>query len=207
MKAFHVSFEGTSGSGKSTQANLLVERLRTYGIHAEYVKNPNGTPFSKSVMDAILAQHPCELAEILAFASCFCQTTNELLVPLLKRGVCVVSDRGIGSAYAHALHRCQGTISRKLFEQIVSAINRNGSHLFADITFLLSIRATRGIARKKDPSRLDNVSNGSIREAAAYAQLSREFPNWITIDANKSVARVAEEVWFHARKLAERIKQ
>jgi len=76
MEALYISFEGTNGAGKSTQAKILVKRLCDRGIPAEYVKNPNGTAFSKAVMDVIIARSPCKLAEIFVFAACFCQTIH-----------------------------------------------------------------------------------------------------------------------------------
>ncbi len=157
MKALQISFEGTNGAGKSTQAKILVKRLCDYGIHAEYVKNPNGAAFSKVVMDAILLQSPYKLTEILAFAACFCQTTNELVIPFMKRGIYVVSDRGIGSAYAHALYRCKGAISESLFAEIMTEINKENV-LFPNLTFLLSLPVEEGVARKRgvvNKNRLD----------------------------------------------------
>ena len=202
MKTLHVSFEGPNGAGKSTQSKILVKRLCDYGISAEYVKNPNGTAFSKAVMDAIILQSPCKLAEIFAFAACFCQMTHEMVVPLLKNGICVVSDRGIGSAYAHALYRCEGTIAEELFNRIITEIDSAGV-LFPDITFLLSIPAVEGVARKITCNRLDELNPDSLREALAYKSLSRKFQNWITIDSTQSIDTVSEEVWFHIRKLIE----
>lgn len=203
MKAFHFSFEGTNGAGKSTQAKILVKHLCDYGIPTEYVKNPNGTAFSGVVMDAILTQSPYKLAEILAFAACFCQTVNELVVPFMKRGICVVSDRGIGSAYAHALYRCKGAISEKLFTEIMTEINKDNV-LFPDLTFLLSLPVELGVARKRGSvceNRLDALTPDSAREAIAYEKLSKEFPNWITINANGNIDKISERVWTETTKL------
>lgn len=196
-KPFHVSFEGTSGAGKSTQSRILVKRLCDCGIPTIYVKSPNGTVFSKAIMDTILFQSPCKLAEIFAFASCFCQVTNELIIPALRKGISIVSDRGIGSAYAHALHRCEGVISEGLFDKIMVEINREDV-LFADLTFLLMIPAEKGILRKEkdlDKSRLDVVGPDSMREAFAFSKLSKRFPRWVTIDGDDSVDAVSGKVW------------
>lgn len=197
MKAFHISFEGTSGAGKSTQAKILVGRLCDYSIPTEYVKNPNGTAFSRAIMDAILTQSPCRLAEILAFAACFCQTTNELIVPLMKKGICVVSDRGVGSGYAHALYRCKGAIGEQLFTEIMMEIGKENS-LFPDLTFLLSLTVEQGVARKscsEGANRLDALTPDSAREALAYRELSKKFPNWVTISANCSIYDISERIW------------
>ncbi len=206
MKAFHISFEGTNGAGKSTQAKILVKHLCDYGIPTEYVKNPNGTAFGRAVMDAILAQSPYKLAEILAFAACFCQTANELVVPLMKRGICVVSDRGIGSAYAHALYRCRGAIGEKLFAEIMTEINKDNV-LFPDLTFLLSLSVEKGVARKKcsvSRNRLDALTPDSAREALAYEKLSKKFPNWVTINANGSIDKISKRIWAETIKLLRR---
>ncbi len=206
MKAFHISFEGTNGAGKSTQAKILVKHLCDYGVPTKYVKNPNGTAFSKLVMDAILAQSPHKLAEILAFAACFCQTANELVVPFMKRGTCVVSDRGIGSAYAHALYRCKGAINEDLFTQIITEINKDNV-LFPDLTFLLSLPIELGVARKKgsaSKNRLDALTPDSAREALAYEKLSKKFPNWITISANGSIDKISKRIWTETAKLIRR---
>lgn len=206
MKAFHISFEGTNGAGKSTQAKILAKRLNEQGIPAEYVKSPNGTAFGRSVMDVILAQSPHKLAEIFAFAACFCQTANELIVPSMKKGICVVSDRGIGSAYAHALHRCEGSIDEKLFSGIMMEIAKGGFQ-FPDLTFLLSIPFEEGVARKESSAnvnRLDLLMPESIREALAYEKLSKELPGWITIDASKSMDDVAKRVWSETAELIRR---
>lgn len=203
MKAFHISFEGTNGAGKSTQAEILVKRLCGCGIPAKYVKSPNGTDFGRAVMNAILAQSPHKLAEILAFAACFCQVANELVVPLMRKGICVVSDRGVGSAHAHALHRCKGFISEKLFAEIMAEIIKD-DFLFPDITFLLSLPVEGGVARKEcsaNRNRLDLLTPESAMEALAYEKLSREFPNWVTIDANGSIGEISKRIWTETTKL------
>lgn len=203
MRALHISFEGISGTGKSTQAKILVKKLQDKGIKTIYVKNPNGTIFGKKVMDAILSESPCKLAEILAFAACFCQSVNELITPSLTNGICVVSDRGIGSAYAHALYRCQGEISNDCFTKIVTEIGGNNA-IFPDLTFLFSLPIEIGVARKEkcaDKSRLDTLNVESIRESHAYDSLIQELPNWVIIDADNHIDVITQQIWIHVEKL------
>jgi len=205
MKAFHVCFEGPSGSGKSTQARILVSRLNDAGLKAVYIKSPNGTNFGKKVMEAILTECPNKLAEILAFSACFCQTLNEQIIPNLDRGVCVVSDRGIGSAYAHALYRCQGVIGDGLFEQIMSQVIGVGRAPI-DLTFLMDLSVERCVARKAtsdDRSRLDVFDEAGLLEALSYRDLFMKFPhlNWRLINSEFGVDKVSELVWAQMQKL------
>lgn len=210
MRTFHIGFEGTSGAGKSTQAKILVEKLQARGVKTKYVKNPNGTSFGKSVMNGILSKDPCKLAEILAFASCFCQSVNELIMPALSGGICVVSDRGIGSAYAHALYRCQRAISEDCFAKIMLEIG-SGNAVFPDLTFLLSLSIENGIARKErcaDKSKLDALNSESMREALAYEVISCKLPNWVVINATEGIDEISELIWMHVEKiLKERVDE
>ncbi|HJU30908.1 MAG TPA: thymidylate kinase, partial [Hyphomicrobiaceae bacterium] len=49
-----VTFEGGEGSGKSTQARLLVERLAAHGVDAVLTREPGGSPFAERVRALLL---------------------------------------------------------------------------------------------------------------------------------------------------------
>jgi thymidylate kinase len=131
---------------------------------------------------------------------------NELVVPLMKKGICVVSDRGIGSAYAHAMYRCEGFIGEKLFTEIMTEITKDGFP-FPDLTFFLSLPVVEGATRKEHSvrrNRLDFLTPESAREAFAYGELSRKFPNWKTINADDSIDKISEMIWTETAKLLRR---
>lgn len=197
--AYHIALEGTSGSGKTSQAKRLVEKLKGAGVETLYVKSPNGHPFSHAVTQAILVERPDPLAEIMAFAASYCQIVNSIIRPSLERDIWVVSDRGIGAAMAHALYRHQDTISREWFEGLMLPIGSDHA-VHPDLTILLSISPSLAITRKSDTedrSRIDELDDASIREARGYEQLALELPNWKGVDAAGNIDEVEALIWAH----------
>jgi len=197
MKAQHICFEGMPGSGKTTQAKALVEKLNTFGIEAEYVKSPNGNPFGKAITKILLSKAPSKLAEIYAFWACFCHMVDEVIFPLLSNGVWVVSDKGIGTSYAHALYRNKGVINNNTFKNLVGSM-KQGNALYPDATIFLDIPISQGFKRKEDcsdKSRMDICNDENSREACAYGDLSKLLTGWYTIDASLSIDEVADKIW------------
>jgi dTMP kinase len=101
-----VSFEGVDGSGKSTQAGLLAERLRSEGREVVLTREPGGTAAGEQIRELLL--HGAELApwtEASLFAAARAQLVDEVIRPALARGVDVVCDRYLDSSLAeHASH-------------------------------------------------------------------------------------------------------
>ena len=98
-----VSFEGIDGSGKSTQARLLVERAKTEGWHPLLVREPGGTGLSERVRSLLLDRdaHILPRAELLLFSAARAQLVDEVVVPALDAGRLVVADRFYDSTTAY----------------------------------------------------------------------------------------------------------
>src|SRR5947209_17615510 len=103
-RGLFVSFEGTEGSGKSTQLRLLVERLRGQGYTVTENQEPGGTEIGKQIRRILLdpanaAMAP--MAELLLMFASRAQAVAEVIVPALDRGEVVVSDRFTDSTLAY----------------------------------------------------------------------------------------------------------
>ena len=195
-----VSFEGIDGSGKSTQARLLAERLATTGQEVVLTREPGGTPLGEEVRELLLhAGDVAPWAEAALFAAARAQHVVELIGPALARGATVVCDRYVDSSVAY-----QGG-ARGLGVEAVLQLNLTAvGGLLPDVTFLLLLDPAAAVGRMgAAPDRIER-EDGAFRQRAdaAYRALAERFPERIvTLEAARSVAELAGEVdrALHAR--------
>lgn len=99
--AKYVVFDGMDGSGKGTQMKLLEEK---FGDSIVFTREPGGTPFAeeirKIIRDNPLAGKSTALNNFLLFWAAREELQHNLVVPALKVGKHVFSDRGDSSTYA-----------------------------------------------------------------------------------------------------------
>ncbi len=103
-RGLFISFEGTEGSGKSTQMRLLVERLQTLNFPVITNQEPGGTAIGKQIRRILLDPENAALsapAELLLMFASRAQAASEIIEPALQRGAVVVSDRFTDSTLAY----------------------------------------------------------------------------------------------------------
>src|SRR6184192_4810545 len=92
-----ITFEGSEGSGKSTQVQRLAARLERSGISYLVTREPGGTPIGETIRELLqFAPHNSAMTsetELLLFAASRSQLVRETIAPALERGVCVIADR------------------------------------------------------------------------------------------------------------------
>ena len=97
-----VTFEGVDGSGKSTQARLLAERLRSEGREVVLTREPGGTDAGERIRDLLLhGESLAPWAEASLFAAARAQLVDEVIRPALARSADIVSDRYLDSSLAY----------------------------------------------------------------------------------------------------------
>jgi dTMP kinase len=193
MRGLFVTFEGIDRSGKTTQAQMLVEAL---GSDALGVREPGGTPAGEKVRellkDAAVPLGP--ESEALLFAAARAEIVEKVIRPALSEGKVVVSDRFLDSSLAY-----QGG-ARGLGVEEVERINRFATGgLVPDLTFLLDLEPAAAAARAGESDRFED-EGAALQEAVldTYSRLVADDPGrWRRIDAT----RAAEEI--HAEVLAE----
>lgn len=88
-----IVFEGPDDSGKTTQAKILEDSLKSLGYLTMRLREPGGTPLGESVR-AILMQHKTDpLTAAFLLSASRRHMVNEMIVPALLKGVVVVLDR------------------------------------------------------------------------------------------------------------------
>src|SRR3954466_3786481 len=102
-RGIFISFEGSDGSGKSTQLKLLAERLRSQGYVVLENVEPGGTPIGQQIRRILLDAANQEMAavtELLLMFGSRAQAVDQWIKPALARGEVVLSDRFTDSSLA-----------------------------------------------------------------------------------------------------------
>lgn len=140
-----ITLEGVDGSGKSTQASLLVERLHEKRREVVALREPGGTPISEKIRALLLDPENAEMAdecELLLYEASRAQLVREVIEPALLRGAIVVCDRFYDSTHAYQ-HGGRG-----LSDALVSRANELGCcGLSPDVTLVLDIDPAAALAR------------------------------------------------------------
>lgn len=193
MRVVFVSFEGIDGSGKSSQAALLVGRLQTSGVDVVSSREPGGTALGERVRELLLgAEDVSPWAEAALFAAARAQLVSEVVAPALERGAWVVVDRFLHSSLAY-----QGG-ARGLGVDAILELNRAAiGGLLPDRTFLLRVPVEVALARTADGRRDRIESEGAeflTRVDSAFEALSVRFDAVEAIDGTRAEAEIAEEI-------------
>ncbi len=197
-----ITFEGSEGCGKSTQAKRLAARLHSLGVPVLVTREPGGTPIGETIRELLqFAPHNSAMTpetELLLFEASRSQLVREVIQPALAHGTCVISDRFFDSTTVY-----QG-VARKLETKFVQDLNRFAvGDCVPDLTFVLDldVEAARDrMLRRVRPVKADRMEQepSEFYEAVhdAYKNLAQAEPDRvILIDGSRSVERIEEEIW------------
>jgi dTMP kinase len=204
MKGVFITFEGPEGGGKTTQAGRLCRRLRELGREVVSVREPGGTRTGEALRDIVQHDRTGERifpeTEALLFAASRAQLVHALILPALKRGAWVVSDRFADSTTAY-----QG-YGRGFDIETILDINAFAiGPAVPDLTFLLDVDTATGFDRLGRRNAAGKGNHDRIeRETLAfhervrrgYLRLARRWPKrFRVIDGRGDAEAVAESVW------------
>ena len=174
MNGTFVTFEGIEGSGKSTQARQLAERLRHTGREVVLTREPGGTALGRELRALLLASGSPVLpaAEMLLYAADRAQHVGETIAPALARGAVVLCDRFLDATLAY-----QG-VARGLGMEIVRELHhRPPLDLRPHRTLLLDLEPGPALARARgrDAARTGGPDEGRFEaEPLAFHRKVRE---------------------------------
>ncbi len=144
MAGLFLSFEGIDGSGKSTQARLLAEALRGQGREVVLTREPGGSPGAEEIRRLVLegaADRWSTETELLLFTAARRDHLEKTIRPALARGAVVICDR-----FADSTRIYQG-LTRGDLRAMVDSLHALMIGTEPDLTFLIDIDATEGLAR------------------------------------------------------------
>jgi dTMP kinase len=201
MNGRFITFEGGEGTGKSTQAALLAQRLRSFLIQAVLTREPGGSPWAEVIRHVILsgAAKPFGAdAEAILFAAARADHLQNTIKPALDNGTWVICDRYIDSTRAY-----QGVVGQA-DPRIIQALERlTVGDVMPDLTIILDIDPRIGLSRAAErrgiavTDRFEQESLGfHERLRDAYHEIAaREPTRCILINADDSKEAVARAIW------------
>ena len=185
-----VSLEGVDGSGKSTQARLLVEAL---GEGTVAIREPGGTAAAERVRE-LLADPGVELAplaELMLFLAARAEVTERVIRPALEAGRDVVADRFSDSSVAY-----QGAARGLGVGEVISLCDAATDGLWPDLTLFLRLDPEAGLGRAAGDDRFEQEGLDLQRAvAAAYEEIAQiASDRVVVVDASGGVEEVHERV-------------
>ncbi len=197
-RGLFITFEGTEGSGKTTQAELLGEWLGK--DDPVVVREPGGTELGEQIRDVLLYKG-LEIdpeAEMYLFMASRRQLIGEVIAPALAAGQVVIADRYHDSTLAYqGGARGLPTVWPPTFPR-------------PDITFLLEGPVEAGLGRHEEAGKSkDRMEQESIdfhrKVAQEYDRLAAAEPKrFVRLDATGSRDKIHFEVRDHLKSLLER---
>jgi dTMP kinase len=197
MRGKFITIEGTDGSGKSTQIELLMDYLRKKGADVIFTREPGGTQISEKIREIILDVDNSEMTgitEALLYAAARSQHVEEKIIPALEAGKIIICDRFVDSSIAY-----QGA-ARGLGAEKIMGINEAALHgIMPDMTLFFDLSPEKGILRKKNERALDRLEKEKMdfheKVYEGYKNLCKKYPERIKpIDADRSIDEVHSEV-------------
>lgn len=193
-----ITLEGPDGSGKSTQIDLLVQKLRAKGYKVVQTREPGGTSIGDEIRQVLhdlknTAMHPH--TETLLYAASRAQLVAQVIRPHLESGGIVVCDRYRDSTLAY-----QGYGHGLDLEALNSILAFATGNLTPDLTFYLDLSVEDGLKRRKDAAddwnRMDAMAvEFHQRVRVGYEKLIAAEPErWVRIDASQDIETIHQAI-------------
>ena len=201
-----ISFEGSEGSGKSTQIAHPAEQLQLVGREVVSTREPGGTEIGEQVRNIIVhnskGDEMCAETELLLFAASRAQLVREIIAPNLLKGVVVLCDRYIDSSTVY-----QG-VARNLSRDPVQQINQFAvGNVLPDLTIVLDVPT--GVSLNRINQRASDLPNRMERENIdfykkvrdGYLVLARSLPRrFFVVDGTQPEDKVRRLIWAEVKK-------
>lgn len=202
-----ITFEGLDGAGTTTQARLLADEFDAKGIPVHLTKEPSEGPVG-NLLSLVLKRRlvspsagrpldpfPDDLLALL-FAADRIDHIHAEILPKLREGVVVISDRYLLSSYAYQSLGCDLSWVREI----------NAHALAPDITFLIDVPAPvclRRIERARWETELFEGLEKLVVVRKNYLRIAAspigELMNVVRIDGEKEVRQIQKEIGEHLR--------
>jgi len=188
MRGKFITFEGSEGSGKSTQSALALEYLQSKKLPVVLLREPGGVKISEQIRKLLLdvkSEGMGDECETLLYMAARAQMVKEILEPQLKSGKIIICDRFLDSTIAYQGYG--NGVDVKTIESLGAFATKG---IGPDLTILFDIKPEDGLSRAG--AKKDRIESRSLdyhhRVRQGYLDLSKKYPariKLIKVDAGK----------------------
>jgi dTMP kinase len=201
MRGRFITFEGGEGTGKSTHARTLADRLEDTGIEVVLTREPGGSPGAEIIRHVLLSGAAKPLgaeAETILFASARDDHVRTTIRPALERGAWVLCDR-----FADSTRVYQGIVG-EVDPRLIEGLERiTVGETMPDLTFVLDVPAAVGLARatkRRGGTDADRFESEALEfheklRAGFRALAGSEPERCVLIDATAPRPDVEAQIW------------
>lgn len=208
MSGLFITIEGVEGAGKSTQIQMLMQRLVSLGVSVLVSKEPGGTPLGRELRALLLTPHAsgekwCPESELLLFYADRAQHIAKVIRPALDDGHLVLVDRFEDStrAYQGAQGISDSTMD-KLSEVVLGRL-RPRLTLVLDMDPTASLERVRARnaaagAAFKETRFDDEALDFHTRVRKRFLAIAQRDPQRVVlVPADRTPEEVHEAIWAH----------
>lgn len=189
MKGLFITFEGIDGAGKTTQINELVKHLKQQSLECITTREPGGTKVGEKLRKILKEEKLNPKNEIMLLYANRLDHIDKLIIPNLKEGKIVISDRFDDSTIAYQ-HYGRGIP----LEDLEKIRNFTIGSFVPDITFLLDLKIGERKNRLKN-RKLDIIEKENQKFYKkvydGYREIANNSKRIIVIDASKKQKEIS----------------
>ena len=195
-----IVFEGIDGSGKTTQAELLAEKLTSIQQSNIIISEPGGTPLGESIRKELKSNPNLDpITQLFLFSACRTELIKDVINPNLEEGHIVICDRYIFSTIAY-----QGHAEGLNIAYIENMIDLSTGGLTPDIVIFIDTPVE--IAKKRRENETNDYYDQKdidyyVRTREGYISMASSSVNWVTHDGSKEPDELAKSIWEQIKPL------
>ena len=189
-KGIFITVEGIDGSGKTTQALKIKKFFESKDKKVIFTKEPGGTKLGMRIREILLNENMNPMSEFLLFASDRKEHVENLILPSLKSGYVVISDRFHDSSVAY-----QGFGRGVSLDFIEYVHNKVLGGVLPDLTFIFDLPPSRGLKRLHSKDRIERAGIEFLtRVRNGYLSIAKTSDRFVVINANRDKEIVWKDV-------------
>jgi len=209
MTGFFISLEGIEGSGKSSCAEYLAQKLIKNDVQVIITREPGGTKTGEQIRDILLNPNNEQIApntELLLMFAARSQHITQIIIPALTANHVVICDRFMDSTYAY-----QGA-GRNISHEIIANLQNMFIPKMPDLTLLCDVEVEEGLKRAKNRSKPDrfereNINFFKLIRNAYLEQAKLDTRRIKIIDNNQTITDVYQQLESIIRQIIEQVQK